>query len=356
MTDLIKKIKVKNPDNETSDYIPIGADAENVLLKSGTSVEEAMEKAKANKCYENLASLKNDDNLEVNSIVETLGYYNVGDGGQARYLIVDNTYEVDNLIIHALANGLRAKLIAPDGVSSNQVGFNANQDYQDIDALNNVLEYCGNQRIPFYLDENIAINRPIKIKTDNIHIIGRRNSQIFVEIDNEIISSMPTEDRIYIFYATENINKIIVENIEFIKDNTWWWDSEDISSQERYYINIFSPNSEIDKVIFNNVIFPQDARINTSANQKLEFNNCSFGNYDGFEHTIMNNTNILFYNCNFESSLVHTSESFKIEATNSRIQFVAGLVNKDITITNLNSKIVNAGFLSLTEENPLVIE
>ena len=69
MTDLIKKIKVKNPDNETSDYIPIGADAENVLLKSGTSVEEAMEKAKANKCYENLTSLKNDDNLEVNSIV-----------------------------------------------------------------------------------------------------------------------------------------------------------------------------------------------------------------------------------------------------------------------------------------------
>ena len=44
MTDIINKIKIKKPDGSFTDYIPIGADAENVSMADGESVEDAIKR------------------------------------------------------------------------------------------------------------------------------------------------------------------------------------------------------------------------------------------------------------------------------------------------------------------------
>lgn len=40
MSDRIKKIKIKKQDSTFSDYIPIGADAENIDLENGNNLQE----------------------------------------------------------------------------------------------------------------------------------------------------------------------------------------------------------------------------------------------------------------------------------------------------------------------------
>ena len=76
MADRIKKIKIKQADGTFSDYIPIGAEATNVDLKSGYTVEKAIgdldidtagnitsQLSKATKFYDSVAAMKADTHL-----------------------------------------------------------------------------------------------------------------------------------------------------------------------------------------------------------------------------------------------------------------------------------------------------
>lgn len=76
MADRIKKIKIKQADGSFSDYIPIGAEASNVDLKSGYTVEKtigdidvdaqgsiATQLSKATKVYNSVAEMKADTHV-----------------------------------------------------------------------------------------------------------------------------------------------------------------------------------------------------------------------------------------------------------------------------------------------------
>lgn len=346
MTDLIKQAKIKNPDEETSEYIPFGADAENVFLKSGKNLEEAIGGIKTNSYFNNIASLKNDTELKIGSVAETLGYYNAGDGGQGKYYIVSSDYEADELTTYTLASGLRAKLVARDGISSKQIGFTSNGSVNSS-KLNAILEYCGINGVPFYIDSNIRIDDPIEITTSNTHIIGRENPIIWINIDREFIG----EERFYIFRIKDYdlIRNITIENLKFYKVN----EIETLGG-EPYYIDIISSDSFATNIYFKKVRFSEDGRINTEGLGLITFESCDIYDKNGFFH-LLKNIFIIFDKCFFHPSLDTT---FGMKATNqSLVEFLGGYIDSlSIAVgKDSNSKVVNAGLLGKETDVPVSI-
>ena len=114
MADLIKKIKIKKQDGTFTDYIPIGAEAKNISMNNNYSVEQTIGEidvsvdgnikqqldkiqTRGAKTYTNVAQLKEDLELKVGDLVNTLGYYEAGDGGEGLYKIKDNSNNWANL-------------------------------------------------------------------------------------------------------------------------------------------------------------------------------------------------------------------------------------------------------------------
>ena len=317
MTDLIKQAKIKNPDEETSEYIPFGADAENVFLKSGKNLEEAIGGIKTNSYFNNLASLKNDTELKIGSVAETLGYYNAGDGGQGKYYIVSSDYEADELTTYALASGLRAKLVARDGISSKQIGFTSDGSVNS-DKLNAILKYCGMNGIPFYIDSDIAIDNPIVITTDNVHIIGRGRIFIYLNMGEGASES----ERFYIFKIKnyDLIENTIIENIHFINLTP-----QEGTAENPYYIDVISSDSTIRDLYFKKVDFAEETRINAINLGMMTFEECSIYNKGYITHLI-NNCSVTFDKCYFDPFNSSTN-NIEMKATNQGlIVFLGGFL------------------------------
>lgn len=102
--DRIKKLKIKKQDGTFSDYIPIGADAENVDTTDGESVELKLNKKPY--YYNSIANMKADTKLKVGDMAITLGYYEANDGGGAEYRIINGNYTDDGGSYHELENNL----------------------------------------------------------------------------------------------------------------------------------------------------------------------------------------------------------------------------------------------------------
>lgn len=121
MSDRIKKIKVKKQDGTFSDYIPIGADAENIDTTDGESVQLKLNKKPY--YYNNIADMKADTKLKAGDMAITLGYYEANDGGGAEYVIVNGNHTDDGGSCHKLNNNLFAKLLFNgEFVYANQFG------------------------------------------------------------------------------------------------------------------------------------------------------------------------------------------------------------------------------------------
>lgn len=132
MADLIKKIKIKKQDGTFTDYIPIGAEAQNISTNDGDSVQLKLNKKPY--YYNNVAEMKADKKLKVGDMAITLGYYEPNDGGGAEYIIINkstNDY-IDNNLIIELNNVLIAKLIIKDFANIKQFGIKENEDISNI--------------------------------------------------------------------------------------------------------------------------------------------------------------------------------------------------------------------------------
>lgn len=86
--------------------------------------------------FNNIEDLKASNNLIEGSIVETLGYYSINDGGKAKYKIVnDNTLNTDDSFVILLNSGLKAVLQFNDKVNICSLGArsqNINNEKFDI--------------------------------------------------------------------------------------------------------------------------------------------------------------------------------------------------------------------------------
>jgi len=109
MANLIKKIKIKKQDGTFTDYIPIGAEAQNVDV-DGESVAYKLNKKPY--YYNSVVDMKADTKLKVGDMVLTKYYSTVGDNGGAIYDIASTS----STYYETLSNGLYANLIISNGI------------------------------------------------------------------------------------------------------------------------------------------------------------------------------------------------------------------------------------------------
>ena len=164
--DRIKKLKIKKQDGTFSDYIPIGADAENIDTTDGESVETKLNKKPY--YYNSVADMKADTKLKVGDMAITLGYYNANDGGNGEYRIVSGNYVDNGGSYHELNNNLFAELIIKDNVYLKQ--FGAIKTMQDISVILQIaINFCKEKYTLivddlYNLTETVTINNPFVIK------------------------------------------------------------------------------------------------------------------------------------------------------------------------------------------------
>lgn len=138
MSDLVKKIKIKKQDGTFTDYIPIGAEAQNVDV-DGESVAYKLNKKPY--YYNSVADMKADTKLKAGDMAITLGYYEANDGGGAEYKIVNGTHTDDGGSYHELENELFAELIINHVLDVRQFGAKSDANSDSSDALNAALNF-----------------------------------------------------------------------------------------------------------------------------------------------------------------------------------------------------------------------
>ena len=178
--DRIKKLKIKKQDGTFSDYIPIGADAENIDTTDGESVQLKLNKKPY--YYDNVADIKADNKLKAGDMAVTLGYYEANDGGGGLYLIKnDSSLTSDNGSIHDLNNGLKAELIIDKYVYIKQFGAKGDGETDDTETIQNAIDYCNinnytayfgkgqyyiSESLNFYTERKIILNAECTIVSD----------------------------------------------------------------------------------------------------------------------------------------------------------------------------------------------
>ena len=138
MADLIKKIKIKKQDGTFTDYIPIGAEAQNISTTDGDSVQLKLNKKPY--YYNTVADMKADIKLKAKDMAITLGYYEPNDGGAATYKIIDEESETDYQ--EELESGLYATLIVKNKtLNIKQLGAKGDGTADDTSIIEKAINY-----------------------------------------------------------------------------------------------------------------------------------------------------------------------------------------------------------------------
>ena len=178
--------------------------------------------------FDSVADMKTATNLIAGSYAETLGYYNVNDGGKSIYKIVDTapaTY------YETIDSGLYAELIIENEMSVKQFGAKGDGTEDDTEAVQNAVDNASVVIVP---------NGTYMIKSDDPHQTGaynhnnetyeggihlKSNLTIKGESQNAILKCITTTSENYNVIRGYNVNNIVIENISIVGDK----ESHDIS-------------------------------------------------------------------------------------------------------------------------------
>lgn len=129
--------------------------------------------------FSNVAELKASENLVAGSVAKTLGYYNIGDGGNAEYYIVDdNSLNTDDSFVIQLDSGLKAVLQYNEKVSILQLGGRRQKNNIRYDIHDYIVKYIAkneSSKIPFtlFLPAGIYYTTPVEIVSTEYNIQGQ---------------------------------------------------------------------------------------------------------------------------------------------------------------------------------------
>ena len=210
MADLIKKIKIKKQDGTFTDYIPIGAEAQNVSTSDGDSVQLKLNKKPY--YYNTIADMKADTKLKDGDMAITFGYYEVNDGGGAEYKIIGTVSQTEYQ--EGLGNGLYATLIIENDILNvKQIGAKGDGITDDTVAFQNMFAVDSyNYYIPkgnYLVEHNLVIMTNIQ---HNIKIYGEGIALTKLKLkDNSITEN---NQPMFLLQSDENNNNSIEIEIE----------------------------------------------------------------------------------------------------------------------------------------------
>lgn len=211
MADLIKKIKIKKQDGTFTDYIPIGAEAQNISTNDGDSVQLKLNKKPY--YYNSVADMKADTKLKAGDMAVTLGYYKKNDGGGANYIIrnITNDDVVDNATIISLNNSnLIAELIYTD-INIKQFGAKGDGITDDTNIFKNAI-------LKLKENSNIIIPKSTYYLTDTLNFPENTNI-ITIKGNNSILNfniKIPDSYAINLYATDNNYIKVKFENMRIV--------------------------------------------------------------------------------------------------------------------------------------------
>lgn len=183
------------------------------MVTDGTFEKILNNYTKIQKIYNTHTDLLNDNNLVSGMKAQTLGYYEINDGGGTNYLITDiqpinQYYETkNNLYILPIFND---NIINPK-----QFGAYCDGIHDDSDALENCLNYTntlsssnGTWKRTILIPAIIRVTRKINCKTDQFKIYGTSLNNSRIIFDNEISYLNFEKDNNEISYEIE------IENVK----------------------------------------------------------------------------------------------------------------------------------------------
>lgn len=302
MADLIKKIKIKKQDGTFTDYIPIGAEAQNVSTSDGESVQLKLNKKPY--YYNSVADMKADTKLKAGDMAMTLGYHSVNDGGSALYKIreINENETTDNIFTFLLDNGYVAELIYNDTINLNQLGAKVNDNTYDCYDIFSKAIKKGITNIKL-LDGNYYFSRIILPSSININGNGYMKTSInallsqyshFISLDYGVIANTKIKN----LKINGNLNNneqtgLYIYALPSNNSNGGLWNTifEDLEirnfTENQIYFKGYDPNNThlvVNQFItFNNI----NAIGNANAKDVLKieeqqgqflFNNCRFDN------------------------------------------------------------------------------
>lgn len=197
MADLIKKIKIKKQDGTFTDYIPIGAEAQNISTNDGDSVQLKLNKKPY--YYNSVADMKADTKLKTGDMAITLGYYSANDDGGAEYLITNTSIGTHHY--EELENGKFAELIIENEINPLQLGAKCELNTDDSEILNKCLNMLSNKycSILNLNGKHYYISNPLKLNSMNKVII--KNG--YIDANNNFILDNVEPLNNFLIYSTD---------------------------------------------------------------------------------------------------------------------------------------------------------
>jgi hypothetical protein len=122
--------------------------------------------------YNSIADAKADTKLDIGRRVKTYGYYSVGDGGCAEYVVVvGGTGTADDGSFHDAVNGNQLKLLGKDGFNIRVFGVKLDGVTNDAVAVANASEYAYQNGFKFIeVDDDCFVDGDVKRKANVIFI------------------------------------------------------------------------------------------------------------------------------------------------------------------------------------------
>lgn len=271
--------------------------------------------------FNSVSDMKSSNNLIVGSTAKTLGFYNINDGGNAIYKIVDDSsLNVDNMFVHLLDNGLKAQLLIENNtINILQLGARKqdkqNNKYDIKPYIERYLLYLDNFdfMIKLYIPAGLYNTSPIEIvRPKGFYIYG----------DKGLFNGYPTKTTITAISNQTHVIKI--GNYERPTTSAY------ISG-----ITISSGNFIYDESVKNFVC----NSAHEIENKALIIKNCSFINsdllnfeyIDGYAMSVDTSWELFFDVLNFENIECFNKSCLLFDTTN----------NQEIPNANISDSVFN---------------
>ena len=139
--------------------------------------------------YNTLQDLKSANDLTIYNYVRTLGYYNINDGGQSIYYIVNSLEDGESANdgnIVELQNNLYAKLITDKEINIKQFGAKGNDIDDDYLSIQNALDYANSNNLKnifiptgtYKLSDSLTL----PVEFNHINIYGENKSSTVLKM------------------------------------------------------------------------------------------------------------------------------------------------------------------------------
>lgn len=179
--------------------------------------------------FPNVESMKSSENLINGSFAQTLGYYNIDDGGKTLYRILDGNYVNNNMDVIQLNNGLFAVMVKSKELNIKQFGAISDGSADNTLIFQNAVNYSDTIYVPkgiYNLSNTINIKLNTKIigesMTDSIlQNTSSADFPLFQYLSAINVSAYDNKTNIIFSNLKINSKYFIKINDNSLNDNQW---------------------------------------------------------------------------------------------------------------------------------------